>query len=159
MPDTSLQWMRVDSSCLLLHQEGNADPMRKAIAKSAFLKPNQFEIGTFRINKSWQPSAWIKDLPNCTQMTFGMDHSSMVHSSKSQTLIKFYSRQWSFHFDTLLCNNSFFNRWKSSTQQYNTGELSQIHASVHENNYFYQTKNWYIALAYKRTTKFKKNSI
>lgn len=87
MPDTSLQWMRVDSSCLLLHQEGNADPMRKAIAKSAFLKPNQFEIGIFRINKSWQPSAWIKDLPNCTQMTFGMDHSSMVHSSKSQTLI------------------------------------------------------------------------
>lgn len=39
MPDTSLSWMRVKSGCLLLHQESNAEPMEKAIAQSAFLKP------------------------------------------------------------------------------------------------------------------------
>ena len=31
MPDTSLQWMKENSGCLLLHQESNADPTEKAI--------------------------------------------------------------------------------------------------------------------------------
>jgi hypothetical protein len=60
MVDTSLSWMRMKSGCLLLHQESNADPMEKAIAKSAIFKANQFEIGTFKINKSWQPTSWIE---------------------------------------------------------------------------------------------------
>lgn len=39
MHDTFLQWMKVNRGCLLLHPESNADPMCKAKAKSAFLKP------------------------------------------------------------------------------------------------------------------------
>lgn len=58
MPATSLQGMRVNMLSML-HQESNVDPRVKAIAKSAIFKANQFEIGTFNINKSLQLSSWF----------------------------------------------------------------------------------------------------
>lgn len=60
MPDTFLQWMRVNRGCLLLHQESKADPMGKGNSPICIFKANQFEIGTFNIKKSWQPISWIE---------------------------------------------------------------------------------------------------
>lgn len=43
MPATSLQSMRVNM-LTMLHQESNADPREKAMAKSAFLKPTNSKL-------------------------------------------------------------------------------------------------------------------
>lgn len=43
MPATSLRWMKVNM-LLMRHQERNADPMEKEIAKSAFLKPTNAKL-------------------------------------------------------------------------------------------------------------------
>ena len=44
MPDTSLQWMKENSGCLLLHQESNADPMEKGYPNLQILKPTNSKL-------------------------------------------------------------------------------------------------------------------